>query len=290
MATQWNMGDVIVHVFTDDPSYRAYYTKKYDFHFTTGTLKFGPTEATARCNSRAAVTKAPKFERETSPEDAVCEFICLALSDTVFFTRGSTVTYYVKAMRHRLLQDVPFTHESEIGEYSVPVRPTHRFITDCHSFVLRIIDEFYFIQDLTDNQEHANVIDFLHTNHLFEIHTSMEKALLRKNGRAKASIIGEILLNEVRVARLNKSRFLNVERKGGEKHWLKALITGKLKLFSLAQDDIENIIMFDDQTHELFLSEKENMKVTTTPRPSSTPGSPSASSVDAVPWKKPRLE
>ena len=83
---------------TDDTAYRNKYSMLFKNLIEADRVKFGSTTTQDRIREGASWTENEKcrHQRETATSTAIVEWLSLAQCNDYYFTKGSTVTYYVK--------------------------------------------------------------------------------------------------------------------------------------------------------------------------------------------------
>ena len=114
---------------TDDTAYRNKYSMLFKNLIEADRVKFGSTTTQDRIREGASWTENEKcrHQRETATSTAIVEWLSLAQCNDYYFTKGSTVTYYVKEMNASMFGGPAFGMSEEIGEFEVGSKPTANF-------------------------------------------------------------------------------------------------------------------------------------------------------------------
>ena len=277
--------DQIVHVFTDDPEYQKYSAHRYAQYVAEQRWKFGPHDEYYNMSNNSSVEagKECRFKRVMPLKETLVQFAAMAFCDQVAWTAGSTVKFLVKAIRERGLGS-PSLEEETIGDWPVPDMPTKGFQYQMKHFLHKAANYTQDRKELRVTHEQQKVIDFLSDNHLDEIYACMKKKIEETPGRSvKGSDMGQHLIKNVSVARINRTKFGQMPaNKQENQHWLKALIKSALKNRAIRDDRKTSVITMSDAAM-VEMREKAWCEFS-----GSMADSPASSS--EAPWKRRRTE
>ena len=267
-------GDAVVHIFTDDSSYRYHYSKVFAKNIANGTVTFGPIHDTNRMSGASMYVEKPAFKRETTVEESIVDFLCMALCHGVCFTAGSTVQHYVRGQNSNYVERNAFSQDNVIGEYEVMEKVVAAFRNNMRNLIANGLDDFRDLRDLNVTHQQLQVLDYLTSNQLQEIYQCMVKILNRKDGRALGSDVGIALIEECNVAKQNRFEYVKCAPLKKGMHWLRALVSSHLQTFCHNEPTVAFMIEFDEM--------KSEYKLTAKPSGTTLLGGHSASSSDGT--------
>ena len=248
----------VVHIVTDDPTYRNHYRNIFPEDVEAGRITFGPTTSQERIREGASWTNHTcRFVRETATRTAIVEWLCLAQCTDCYFTKGSTVTHFVRAMNESMFGTVSFGTTEEIGAWDVGSTPTTQFKNDMRRFVQSNLEYMEPPTDAQISHPQRQVLNFLTPAHLTSIYETLKAFLDMKDGTAKASDAGQYLSTNCRAAQLNRDKYKKTERQEGGWHWLKALVKTTLFQHCWKDETATSMIYWNDDTLELYDVPKE---------------------------------
>ena len=255
----------IILLFTDDPSYETW-LENFIAENALGeyVLCFWALHEEPR-DANASSEKGARYVRATSPAHAMTEFCTMALCNMFIGTSGSTVTHLVTALNQRYMT-IPFEEVTLIGDWHTPERPTNAFRRNISDMIKNGTPHLMKPGMVNITHEQATVLAFLTDAHLEEIYKTMLRTF-RQGFSVSAAYLGQQLMNECRVAKLNRGKFLECDHtKAHNQHWMTALIRGRLNTWIHASDEADykfemdkergmvNLVPKDDYTHALASS------------------------------------
>ena len=248
----------VIHIVTDDPTYRNWYSSIFADDVAAGRITFGPTTQQERIREGASWTNHTcRFVRETATRTAIVEWLCLAHCTDCYFTKGSTVTHFVKAMNESIFGSLSFGTTEEIGAWDVGSTPTAQFRNDMRRFVQSNIQNMEAYADAQITHPQRQVLNFLTPAHLTSIYETLKAFLNMKDGTGKASAAGQYLIENCRAAEKNRTKYKQAERQEGGWHWLKALVKTALFQHCLKDGTATSTVYWNDDTLELYDVPKE---------------------------------
>ena len=264
---QWLSEDcVVVHLFTDDHGYRAFYAKKFADQVADGRLKFGPIPEGERDNSNGSGSKDSwhvEFKREVSTKWAVVDFQTMARGDSLVWTTGSTVKYYVQNQHKRINSGIQvWEEEKSIGKFKFGQEASKPFVGQIWKFVGENMSYLGNYFDVPISSEQFNVLAFLSESHLKDIYDCLNEYLHEKKTRAKAADVGQHLISKLWVAQKNRQIYQKITLDPAKRtsRWLKALIETRLMHFIRCNDDCENEIHYDDVEYDILTSPRRSKR------------------------------
>ena len=238
----------MVHIITDEQTYRDHYEFIFSDAFEKGLITFGPNGSTEllqfKKNPDHSINKNT-FSRPTTVRAAVMDFLVLSQVEHVAWTRNSTVTHFAKYLRHRYhkeevsgVPDAPlYTSETTIGNYPEH-QPTSRFKQDLRDLSLRAEGLLINPEDFQLPPVLANVLNFLSDHHLEQIYNALYEKLV-SDGEPKwlpGCEVGNMLYAASRAAMLNRKKWVATCANLPDTnrfHWMKALIRYRLRNYSI---------------------------------------------------------
>ena len=219
-----------------------------NYQLTTGPSDYDPTLVVGTSCHEGA-----KFKRGSTTRAATIEFTAMALCDVFVGTAGSTVTFYVNALNRRYGK--AFDDYRIIGDWEVPSSPTRAFKEYATELIQNCLPRLKENQELSITHAQKNVLDFLTPHHLAEMHSTLTRILEENGGEMKGAALGSIFLDSCYVAKLNKRKFQEQKAKHGSQHWLKALLSTRLRQYSSNTEDVtQHVVM--TATHDIKLQPK----------------------------------
>ena len=294
--TLLELGTCCVHIFTDDVSYQQHYNERYRKEIAEGSVTFGfqvLSDKSFKIDEAINRHKGNIHQRETNLRGAVLDFFFMGLCDGFTGTTGSTVVHVVEWLKLKYgrlsLGQMDFNEVTRIGDWPTVDTPTKAFRDQVSELVKNSVTEFINTHEFNIGHEEAGVLDFLTTAHCQEIYSCIATHVNKsRDGVQAATFVKDVLLINVRVARLNRERFMkqkasNIEPRPGRDNWFKALINLKIntwasmngkKRFEIAEGKIRFIVTKQDAATIVEVYDKDDSPaIGTTSRPSSTPES-----------------
>ena len=250
-----------VHVITDDQHYRDWLESLYHEEIHHGKLTFGPNGdrkfQTIQTKPDLSIT-SDVFARPTSIPEAVKDFFVLAYVDNVAFTKNSTVVHFAKYLKRKYAPTDFYITEVTIGDFptsqlSRQFQADLQMLTQAAENLLINPDDFKLPPIL------ANVLNFLSDTHLEEIYNVFYDHLAKHvfGTKVKGSIMGTILYDSCRVAKINSMKWKEACRiltDADRYHWLKALIKFRLRFWTIRAAKPFWVEMSDDKDAGVYLT------------------------------------
>ena len=277
----------MVHVFTDDYPYRKRYESLFMKAICEGKMTFGPVVRDLRETKGSSYVDNAKFTRETSVHEAMEDFVAMSKCEVFIGAAGSTITNMVRSFSQR--SGPGWAHCLIIGDYNIQVKPTMRFRKDTEEFVYKA---YKYIEDPSSakvSHPQRATLNFLSDHHLKTMYEDIVNTIKTTDPQGVlAAKVGQSLLQNCTVAKLNKKKFTDHTPIEGGMHWLTALLRSKMKMFTNRENKCQyNIEISDGRDAFVYLLNKKSIFLPQTDggiiRPSS-----SSSSTDGNIAKKQR--
>ena len=200
-----------VHIITDDPIYREYYESLYEHSIEGGQVDFGLDSLYDEAFKNPERYHDESFQlRQTTLKGAICDFLFMSYCDTFIGTTGSTVTTMVEWLKYQY-SGKPNWHEIlEVGDWEVPQEPANKFKDLIKKVIEKSVRDFLAPNTLNISHKKAGVLDWLHEAHCQEIYSICSSSILAggtPNGPRVSDFVKNTLLQQSRVAQLNRIKF-----------------------------------------------------------------------------------
>ena len=227
-----------MHLFTDDPIYRNMYENTYAEYIARNKLSFGPHAA--KNEEAFAISRKPRqsvFKRTSTAQEAAVDFTVMGLCHEFHGTSGSTVMQFVHWINEKY-QSGPHL-SSTIGNWKAG-GATAAFRAQLAIIMEKSVNHIINMEEFGLRHVQANVLYFLGNQHLSEIYKCISSALDTPPHKVSAAMfVKDELLKKCYVAKMNREKYIAASRKieTDEKlkgqHWLKALLSYRLRSFAL---------------------------------------------------------